>query len=73
VGNGHVTMDSTVYDVDISDIGEVVLYDILECVYLEEGPDFVLGVITQIRGAISDIDTFSESILFDFEERCSVS
>ena len=73
VGNGHVTMDSTVYDVDISDIGEVVLYDILECVYLEEGPNFVLGVITQIRGAISDIDTFSESILFDFEERCSVS
>jgi len=69
VGNGDVTMDSTVYEIEITSDGEVTLSDILECVYVEEGPEFVLGVINQIRGTIDKIDMFSEMIFNEFEAR----
>lgn len=70
VGNGNVTMDSTIYDVDADD-GEVSLRDILDCVLLEEGPNAVVSVATQIRNTIPEIDTFSESILSEFEDNYS--
>ena len=73
IGNGYVTMDSTVYDIDVTSNGEVNLRDILECVFIEEGPEFVLGVISQIRNTITEIDTFSEALLLQYEEKSSVS
>ena len=72
IGNGHVTMDSTVYDIDVTSNGEVNLRDILECVFIEEGSNFVLSVIEQIRNTISEIDSFSEAILLEYEKKSNM-
>lgn len=70
IGNGYITMDSTVYDIDVTKDGEVKLRDILECVFIEEGPDFVLGVISQILHNINYIDEFSQSVLDEYQSKC---
>jgi hypothetical protein len=67
IGHETITMDSTVYDVPTSTKGEVLLVDMLECIVNDEGPEYLLGTISQIRHNIKEIDAFSNAILSRFE------
>lgn len=67
IGSEVITMDSTVYDLPISTKGEVLLVDMLECIINAEGPEYLLGTISQIRNNVNQIDVFSNAILSKFE------